>query len=635
MIWPLALAAALIAGCATQEAVTEQEPVPTYSIEQFLDTTNVFGGSFSPDGTKILVASDESGIYNAYSIPVAGGQPTALTESTDQSVLYPRYFPSDERFTYEGDQGGDELDHVYVRELDGTIVDLTPGEGHKAGFEQWAHDDSGFYVTTNERDSRFFDLYKYDAGSYERELVYENDEGYQIAGVSPDERHLVLSKTVTNTDNDLYLHDLESGTTEHLTPHEGEVAHSFEDFSPLDGALWYTTDEGSEFAYLVRREVGGERETRLQPDWDVSYAYFSKGGKYLVVGVNADARTVVRLFDGATMEEIPLPEMADADISSIRISDDESLMSFYASTSRTPRNLHVYDFSGEAPRRLTQTLNPAIDPDHLVAAEVVRFASFDGMEIPGLLYRPKNASGDDPVPAVISVHGGPGGQSRIGYSALTQYLVNHGYAVYAINNRGSSGYGKTFYKADDRKHGDEDLDDCVSSKRMLVDTGWIDPERIGIMGGSYGGYMVLAALTFRPEEFAVGVDIFGISNWVRTMESIPPYWEAFRKALIVEIGDPVADREYIESISPLFHAENIVRPLMVLQGANDPRVIQPESDDIVAAVKANGVPVEYLVFEDEGHGFLKRENKLEAYAGIREFLDTYLAGGTGEAQPEA
>jgi dipeptidyl aminopeptidase/acylaminoacyl peptidase len=226
----------------------------------------------------------------------------------------------------------------------------------------------------------------------------------------------------------------------------------------------------------------------------------------------------------------------------------------------------------------------------------------------------------------VWVHGGPGGQTRKGYSATIQYLVNHGYAVLGINNRGSSGYGKTFYTADDRKHGKEPLRDCVEGKNYLASLPYVDSARIGIIGGSYGGYMVLAALAFQPEEFAVGVDIFGVSNWLRTLESIPKWWESQRLALYKEIGDPEKDKEMLREISPVFHAGNIRRPLLVLQGANDPRVIKPESDDIVAAVKKNGVPVEYIVFPDEGHGFTKKKNQIEGYGAILKFLDKYLKG---------
>jgi dipeptidyl aminopeptidase/acylaminoacyl peptidase len=285
----------------------------------------------------------------------------------------------------------------------------------------------------------------------------------------------------------------------------------------------------------------------------------------------------------------------------------------------------VCELGGREARRLTQNLSPKIDPEVLVEAEVVRFRSYDGVEVPGILYKPHQASASNKRPALVNVHGGPGGQTRVGYSALVQYLVNHGYVVYSINNRGSSGYGKTFYKMDDRKHGAADLDDCVASKRMLVSKGYVDPDRIGIMGGSYGGYMVLAALAFRPQEFAVGVDIFGVSNWLRTLESIPSWWESQRQALYEEMGDPVKDREALQAKSPLLHAKNIQRPLIVLQGKNDPRVLQVESDEIVAAVKANGVPVEYIVFPDEGHGFRNKKNQLQGYKAILDFCDKHLA----------
>ena len=247
------------------------------------------------------------------------------------------------------------------------------------------------------------------------------------------------------------------------------------------------------------------------------------------------------------------------------------------------------------------------------------------MVVPSIYYKPKIASPNNKVAAMLYVHGGPGGQTMRGYNALIQYLVNHGYAVLGINNRGSSGYGKTFFAADDGKHGREPLWDCIEAKTWLAAQGYIDPERIGIMGGSYGGYMTLAAMAFRPETFKVGIDIFGVSNWLRTLESIPPYWESFRLALYQEIGDPVKDKEFLIATSPLFHAKNIRAPLMVIQGANDPRVIKPESDEIVEAVKKNNVPVEYVVFADEGHGFSKKKNQIEANRKMLEFLDKYLA----------
>ncbi len=603
--------------------------IPNYTIEQFLGTTKYFGASFSPDGSKLLVSSDQTGVFNAFAIPVSGGEPVQLTRS-DETVGVVGYFPKDERFLFTSDKGGNELTHIYVRELDGTIRDLTPGDKHKADFIAWSRDEKSFFWISNERDERFFDLYETTVDGYQKTLLYQNDTGLDVADISPDRRFLALAKTLGTSDSDVYLHDRKTGETKILTEHpstEG-VSNLAQAFS-LDSAwLYATTDQGSEFSRLVRYEVAtGKREEVLRTDWDIVGAAHSRGGQFFVVWVNNDAKTEIRVYQAASLPSlvpVALPSLPTADISTVLFSRDGQRMAFYADSSRAPRNLFVQDLPQGELRQLTRSLNAAIDVAHLVEAQVVRFRSFDGTVIPGLLYKPKNASSSDKVPALVWVHGGPGGQSRVGYSELIQYLVNHGYAVYAINNRGSSGYGKTFFRADDRKHGQDDLGDCIASKSMLEATGWVDPERIGIFGGSYGGYMVLAALTFQPQEFAVGVNLFGVANWLRTLESIPAWWESFRKALYQEIGDPTVDRDYLIKISPLFHAEKIERPLMVLQGANDPRVLKVESDEIVAAAKKGGTPVEYVVFPDEGHGFVKKVNQEKGYKAILDFLNRHL-----------
>jgi dipeptidyl aminopeptidase/acylaminoacyl peptidase len=608
----------------TQEVVQQVVDIPEYTAEDFLDTTTFFGASFSPDNSKVLVSSNESGVYNAYAIPVEGGDPEPLTTSADNSIFSIGYFPGDERFLYTSDQGGNELNHIYVRDPDGTATDLTPGDGHKASFYGWAWDDETFYVGTNERDEKFFDVYEYTVDGYDRTMVFQNDMAYNFADITPDRRYMVFSKTITTTNSDIYLYDSKTKELTLITEHEGEIDHSPQTFSPDGRSLYFLTDRDSEFAYLARYDLeSGAVDTVIETDWDIRYAYFSKHGKYMMVGINNDARTELRVYDAASMDMIDLPELPSAEISSVNVARDESRMTFYASSSRMPSDLFYYDLSGHDPVQLTSSLNPKMKPEHLVDGHVVRFKSFDGVEIPGILYKPHQAGPENNVPALVSVHGGPGGQARVGYNALVQYLVNHGYAVYAINNRGSSGYGKTFFRMDDRKHGEGDLDDCVSSKKMLIETGYVDPDRIGIIGGSYGGYMVLAALAFRPQEFDVGVDLFGVSNWLRTLQSIPPWWESFKKALEVEMGD-FDDEEYLKEISPLFHAEKIVKPMIVLQGANDPRVLQVESDEIVEKVRANGVHVEYVIFEDEGHGFMKNENREEGYKAILVFLDKYL-----------
>jgi dipeptidyl aminopeptidase/acylaminoacyl peptidase len=599
-----------------------------YTIEQFMDTVRVGGASFSSDEKEILFHSNKSGIFNVYTVGTGGGNARQLTNSTKESTFAVSYFPNDARFIYTYDKGGNENSHLYLGG-DGAERDLTPGEKTKANFIGWSYDLKSFFYSTNERDSRFFDIYEMNPADMKGTLVFKDEAGYGLADISKDKRYLAFVKTGdSTTDADIYLFDAQSKEMKNITPHKGEIAFSAQSFDPQTRYLYYTTDEGGEFQYLKRYELATGKSTDVEREpWDIWTTYFSRNGKYRVTVINQDARTVIKIYNTATGKQVMLPKLPDGDITGVTISPSENRMAFYLNGDRSPANLYVYDFASRKATQLTSSLNPAISSADLVEAENIRYKSFDGMEVPAILYKPKQASSTAKVPALVLVHGGPGGQARRGYKAQVQFLVNHGYAVLDVNNRGSSGYGKTFFVADDRKHGREPLWDVVEAKKYLQSLGWVDEAKIGVMGGSYGGYMVLAALAFKPEEFAVGVDIFGVSNWVRTLQSIPPYWESFRKSLYKEIGDPNTQLEMLKETSPLFHADKIRRPLIVLQGANDPRVIKPESDEIVEAVKKSGVPVEYVVFDNEGHGFTKKANEIRASKAILEFLDLHLRGG--------
>jgi dipeptidyl aminopeptidase/acylaminoacyl peptidase len=629
---------ALLAGvpdaavAAAQPAATAAtKPAKRYTIEQFMATVNIGGASFSADESRILFHSNETGIFNVYAMPVGGGKPVQLTNSKTDSHYAVGYFPKDDRFLYTRDQAGNELNHLYVRELDGSERDLTPGEKLKARFVDWNGDETAFYVATNERDPKFFDLYRYDAKTYARTLVFKNEGGWQGMDISRDGRWLALGKTNTTADSDVHLADLKSGEIKHITQHQGVAQYSAQEFDPDSRELLMTSNDGGEFTRVVAYDLASGKTREVEKaDWDVVYSYYSRDGRHRVTGINADASIALRLYrDG---KPIALPKLPGGEVRGVAFSRSGKRMAFYVNGDRSPSNLFVADVGANAaPKQLTQSLSKDIDPAELVDASIVRFKSFDGMVIPSVYLQPKEASPTHKVPAIVFVHGGPGGQTMRGYSALMQYFANNGYAVLGINNRGSSGYGKSFFTADDGKHGREPLWDCIEAKTYLAGTGVIDPERIGIVGGSYGGYMVLSAMAFRPEAFKVGIDIFGVANWIRTLESIPPYWESQRLALYQEVGDPVKDRDFLIATSPLFHAKEIRKPLMVIQGANDPRVIKPESDDIVAAVKKNNVPVDYLVFDDEGHGFSKKKNQMEANRRMVEFLDKYLKPGL--AQP--
>jgi dipeptidyl aminopeptidase/acylaminoacyl peptidase len=607
----------------------QAQPVKEYTIEQFMNTVRIGGASFSSDEKSILFHNNKTGIFNVYSVPVTGGAPTQLTQSTKESTFAVSYFPTDARILYTYDRGGNENNHLYLRELNGAERDLTPGEKVKANFLGWSHDRKSFFFSTNERDPRFFDIYEMPIDSFKPSLIYKDETGYEFGAISDDKKFVALEKSGgSQADSDIYIYNTATKDMKHITPHTGDMANNAQVFDVGSKYLYYLSDSGSEFRYVARYDLTtGKTEVVEKAPWDVAYTYFSRNGKYRVTAVNEDARTKIKIYETATGKLVSLPQLPNADITGVNISPTEKLMAFYLNGDRSPSNLYVYDFATKKATKLTDSLNPEINPADLVDSQVVRYKSFDGREIPSILYKPKHASAGNKVPAVLLIHGGPGGQTRVGYSPVVQYLANHGYAILGVNNRGSSGYGKSFFASDDGKHGREPLWDCVEAKKYLASLGYVDEKKIGIMGGSYGGYMVLAALAFKPEEFAVGVDLFGVSNWVRTLESIPPYWESFRKSLYKEIGDPSKDLENLRAVSPLFHAEKIVKPLIVLQGANDPRVIKPESDEIVENIKKRNGVVEYVLFDDEGHGFTKKANEIRAYKAILDFLDRHLKNG--------
>ena len=605
---------------------------PTYTAAQFFETTSYgmasgSGLAWSPDGRSVLISSDVTGVFNAYALPAAGGAPVPLSASTGVATFAASYFPNDARVLLTADSGGggSELTHVYVRELDGTVRDLTPGAAVKADLLGWSGDRSRFWITSNARDSSVFDVYSVDPTTYETTLLFENPD-MNISAISPDGRWVALDKSISSADSDVYLVDLQGDKEPRLiTEHTGNVAWAAYDFTADSQALILATNEHGEWNQAWRRDLAtGETAEYIAADWDVSFVSFSPSGRYRVSGVNADAKTQLTLLDTTTGRPATLNGLPDGDIGNVRFNADESRIAFTVSSDTSPNDVFVGDLATGQTRRLTTALNPAIDEDVLVEATIVRYPGEGGVMIPAVLYRPAGASAANPAPAVVLVHGGPGGQTRRGYSAMVQHLVNHGYAVLGANNRGSSGYGKTFFHMDDKAHGEADLRDIVAGGQWLRDQDWVADDQVGVMGGSYGGYITAAALAFHPTAFEAGVNIFGVTNWVRTLESIPAWWGANRIALYDEMGDPATDAVRHRAISPLFHASNIQRPMLVVQGANDPRVLQVESDELVAAVRANNVPVEYVLFPNEGHGFQRRDNRITAQEAYLKFLDQYV-----------
>lgn len=614
--------------CVVSAQIYAQKMPKQYTSAQLRNNISVFGAGFNKEETKILVGENHTGTYNAYLLDAKNLELKPLTNFKTETTYAVDVIPNSDQFLYSQDNGGDENGHLFLQNLSGgQATDITPWKGSRNDFLGWSKDKKSFYVQSNKRDPKFFDVLKFDLKTLKPEILYQNEgSGLSVSNISPDEKYLALTKSITTDKNELYIYNRLDKTLKKISS-ENEARWSPLVFEKDSKNLYYSTNDGNEYTYLVKYNLAtGKSEKYFEDKWDVVGMNLSETGKYHSIFVNDDGKNKILLFDHASNKPINFPEIKGADVEGINISPSESKILISAGSSTSPNNLYLYNIGTKELKKLTNTLNKEVDENDLVKAEIIRFKSFDGLEIPAIYYKPLQASKNNKVGALVWVHGGPGGQSRADFSNSIQYLVNHGYAVLAVNNRGSSGYGKTFFKMDNKQHGYGDLQDCIWAKKWLQSQDYIDANAIGIYGGSYGGNMVLNALALHPDEFNVGVDLFGVANWIRTLESIPAYWEDFRKALYEEMGDPnnPEERKLLEATSPLFNYKTITKPLLVFQGDQDVRVLKVESDEIVEGVKKNGVPVEYYVFPQEGHGFQKKENLITMDEKTVEFLNKYL-----------
>ncbi|MCG7534090.1 alpha/beta fold hydrolase [Pseudoalteromonas sp. OOF1S-7] len=597
----------------------------------FYGNTTLTDLSCSYDGLYYLLSSDQSGCANVYRVATEANGVEQLTHSRAQPTFAISYFPKDYRFLYRQDQSGDELDHIWVCECDGYCRDLTPGEGLKASFLQWSESGDHFWLLNNQREASVYDVYCYCVDDYTNHRVFTNVDEVNVCGISRDGMWLACEKELSSRANQLVFYCLNTPASQRCNYQpryrvgeiEAQARHMIMSFSPDSQSVFYTSDQDCEYKNLwILDLVTGKTANYMQLGWDVTAFYFSPSGHYQICEVNRDANTYTRVTDTNTQTLCAFPR-TEGSAYGLCFSPDESLVGYYTQSCTCPASLHICHIDGSH-KRLIQAQNPKLPQQRLVRAQVVNYSSFDGLSIPALLYRPCEASADAPVAAMLWIHGGPGDQSQQTFDPVIQHLVSNGYAVLAVNHRGSSGYGKTFFHMADRQHGNLDLEDCLYAKQYLSGLEWVDGERVGIMGCSYGGFLALAALTFKPDVFALAIDIFGVTNWLRTLNSIPPWMGGVRKRIYDVMGNPDEDHHRLKGVSPLFYASQICRPLLVVQGKNDQRVLQVESDEIVQAVSNNGVPVEYVLFDDEGHGFKRRANLIAASNHYLNFLNQYL-----------
>jgi len=598
-----------------------------YDIERYLKVRSAYSPSFLPDGS-IAYLNDTTGVAQVWRLDEPMGWQSQVTFH-DESVSFASASPERDEIVYGMDEGGNERVRFYRVNPDGSgVTNLTDEPETKHRWGGWSSDGDRFAFASNRRDIRVFDAYVQGRDDDEARLVREFDGWFSVAGWRPDDEALAVVEAHSNFDQDLYVVTLD-GDTEHVTPHDGDVRYGSINWSPDGESLYLVTDEGEDTLYLARLDLRtGETEKLVDGgEYNVDGVSLDEDTGRLVYGRNVDGYTEIRMAeldedadDG--LSHLPEPDLPQGVIGGTSFSPEGDSFAVTVTGRRHNTNFYVVDFETGEATRWTDASTAGIPSETFVGADVVRYKSFDGTSIPALFSTPTEASGDEPpYPVVVDIHGGPESQRRPSFSGLTQYYLANGYAVFEPNVRGSTGYGKEYTRMDDVRKRMDSVKDVRAGVEWLSERDEVDEDRIAAYGGSYGGFMVLASLSEYPDLWSAGVDVVGIANFVTFLENTGEWRRELREA---EYGSLEDDREFLQEISPTNNADSIRAPLFVLHGANDPRVPVEEAEQIVELVGENDVPVEKLIFEDEGHGFSKLENRIEAYSTMVEFLDEHV-----------
>jgi len=598
-----------------------------YDLERYLNVRSAYGASLSPTG-RLAFLMDTTGIAQVWTLDDPRGWPQQRT-FYEEPVSFATWSPERPELVFGMDEGGNERLQFHRLDAEKNVVtDLTRHPEAKHQWGGWSHDGDRFAFTSNRRDEAVFDVYTQgrDETGADATRHHEGEGWLSVGGWSPSDDRLLVYESHSNFDQDLYTLDLETDELRHLTPHEGDVRYGSANFGPDGEALYLVTDDDHDTLYLARLDLETLDIERLvvDEDWNVDGVALDDETGRLVYSRNVDGYTELTVADlaGPTdLEELATPDLPEAVAGGVSFSEDADRFAVTVTGTTTNTNVHVVDAEAGDTERWTDASTAGIPRESFRDRGLVRLGSFDGLEVPGYLTLPADAderAGE--VPVVVDIHGGPESQRRPSFYALGQYFVSRGYAVFEPNVRGSTGYGKAYTRADDVRNRMDSVKDLRAGVEWLHDHPAVDEDRIAALGGSYGGFMVLAALTEYPDLWAAGVDVVGIANFVTFLENTGPWRRELREA---EYGSLAEDREFLESISPINNVDAIRAPLFVLHGANDPRVPLGEAEQI-AEQASEHVPVEKLVFEDEGHGISKLENRIEAYTRVVEFLDEHV-----------
>jgi len=626
------------AGSGGQSAGTGKPPQASartaegFTIERYLNIRSASSPALAPAGDRVAFLLNVTGTPQVWSVGSAGGWPEQLTFYTDR-VDFVRWSPDGAGMLFGKSRGGDENSQLYWMTTDGAQVrQLTDAPRIRHNLGPWSADGRRISYASNKRNPNFFDIYVMDLATGQESLVYQQDGSNAAVAWSSDGRFIVVSRSsdTLSLDNDLYLVELATKGVTHLTPHTGAAQFGDVHFTRDNRSLILSTNVSGEWQSLARMDLQSRKIVpATDAAWDTDASEMSTDGRLLAYTLNREGFSelyVRKLTDAGASDgrDTPVALPAKGVVGGLDFSRDGRKLAFTFAGARFNSDVWLYDLKTRKLEQVTRASRAGIPQSSFVEPELVRYKTFDGRDIPAWYYRPRNAQAggaNQTLPVIVSVHGGPEGQERPGFNPTYQYFLSRGYAVLAPNVRGSTGYGKTYTHLDDVKLREDSVKDLAAAVDWLKTSGTADPRRIAVMGGSYGGYMTLAAITLYPDLWAAAIEMYGISNFETNLRNTSGYRRKQRER---EYGTLANDLEFLRSVSPIYKVDRIKAPLLVDGGKNDPRVPYTESEQIVKALRDRNAPVEYTLFEDEGHGFVKLNNRLVVYPKIVDFLERYM-----------
>ena len=609
-----------------------------YTIQQYLNIRSAGSPSLAPDGKRLFYLTNVTGTSQIWMINLPGGQPKQIT-SYEDNVGFVRSSPKGDGIVFGKAKGGDENTQFFWMKADGSgIKELTNSPKIRHNFGGWSDDGAKIYYSSNKRNPQYFDVYRMTVADGKEEIVYQQDGSNSFADASRKGDKIIISRSGTelSLDNNLYLVEVATKKEMLLTQHEGAAQYGDVHFVG-DNEIEFTTNAQNEFMSLAQMNLSEKMLRSVQKaDWDLDSIEISHKGNFKAHVINREGFSELEIYNPKKRGKDAVKLPAQGIVGGLNFSNDGKYLAFSFSSAKYNADIWLYEVEKKSLTQITKSERSGIPQESFVEPQLIKFKSFDGREIPAWYYKPEKIVGKletkagnfsigvrprSNLPVIVSVHGGPEGQERPGFNPLYQYYLSRGYAVLATNVRGSTGYGKTFTHLDDVEKREDSVKDLAYSVEWLKTTGGADPKRIAVMGGSYGGYMTMAAITLYPELFAAAVNTVGIVNWETFLKNTSGYRRRQRE---VEYGMLDKNIDFLRSISPMKKVDKIKTPLFVIHGKNDPRVPYTEAEQVVKALKDRKAIVEYKLFNDEGHGISKLKNRLELYPLVADFLDKYM-----------